>query len=579
MQTSLQETIHKLLLAAEQTAGAHAGAIIRDGRFASLLTRDRTVPHLLPSNAIDSICAPMRSHDASEHFNQLSEHFENAPITLWPVQSRMGHTIAVLCIATNALNETVYPVVDSIAHTLGVLIDTLDCAAQHATRSLHDPLTHLPNQAMFFERLRDELAVAQRTNNRVGMLTIDLDGFAEINAQHGRDFGDRVLQRVAARLHHAVRRSDLLARLGDDEFALMAVQLNDQPQGAHVASRMLKVINQPMEVDGVPLTLSASVGIAVYPCDGIESETLKTNSHAAMHRAKIRGQNQFEYFTPQMNAEAMERLELESHLRVAIDKNQLLLHYQPIVDRDGKVTGVEALVRWQHPEHGLISPAKFIPIAEQTGLIVPIGTWVLKQATHQAAQWTLQGLPMRINVNVSTLQFFKDDFSDIVSDALERSGLGAQQLELELTESVFIMNETEIAKKLAALRKTGVRIAIDDFGAGYSNLSRLHNLPIDTLKIDRAFVSEITVKDSATPLHHRTAVLRAMATLGNSLGLTLVAEGVESEDEMKFLKRVGYEAMQGYYFAKPQPADRVAETVRAIGLAAATKRLPLRAAA
>jgi len=579
MQSTLHETLSRLLTAMERVVGARAYVLLRAGRFAQLCDASQAVLHSIPSNAIDAVTAPTLASTSAEHLKGLSERVNACDLTLWPIPGASGQTLGLFCISAINLPESVKPVIESIAQTLGVLIDSLDCASLHAMRSLHDPLTHLPNRAMFMERLTDELAAAHRTNNRVGALTIDIDGFTEINDTHGRAFGDRVLQRIAARLHHAVRRSDLLARLNDDKFGLMAVQLNDQPEGAHVASRLLKVINQPMEVDGIPLTLSASVGIGVFPCDGIDAEALLNSSHAAMHRAKIRGANQFEYFTPQMNAEAMERLELESRLRLAVDRNQLLLHYQPIVDRDGKMTGVEALVRWQHPDHGLISPAKFIPIAEQTGLIVPIGTWVLKQAAQQAAIWALAGTPLRVNVNVSTLQFGKSDFVAIVHDALQRSELDPSLLELELTESVFIIDEGEIARKLALLRESGIRIAIDDFGAGYSNLSRLHNLPIDTLKIDRAFVSEITAKNSPTPLHHRTAVLRAMATLGNSLGLRLVAEGVESEDEVTFLKRVGYEAMQGYFFAKPMPADQIPAIMQKLGLAKPTRRLPLGAAA
>ncbi len=580
MQTTLQETLKRLLTAIEQVAGgARAYSLLRAGRFAQLCDADRNVLHSIPSNAIDEITSPTLASAAAEHLRSLPDHVNASDLILWPITGNPGHTLGLFCIAATDLPEPAKPAIESIARTLGVLVDSLDCTSLYATRSLHDALTHLPNRAMFIERLTDELAVAQRTNNHVGAFTIDLDGFTEINNTHGRAFGDRVLQRIAARLHHAVRRSDLLARLSEDEFGLMAVQLNDQPEGAHVASRLLKVINQPMEVDGISLTLSASVGIAVYPCDGIDAETLLGNSHAAMHRAKIRGSNQFEYFTPQMNADAMERLELESRLRLAVEKNQLTLHYQPIVDRDGKITSVEALVRWYHPEQGLISPAKFIPIAEQTGLIVPIGTWVLKQAAQQAAQWAIERLPIRVNVNVSTLQFSKSDFVDIVNDAIQRSNLDPSLLELELTESVFIIDEGEIARKLAWLRESGVRIAIDDFGAGYSNLSRLHNLPIDTLKIDKAFVNEITRHDSVTPLHHRTAVLRAMATLGNSLGLRLVAEGVESDDQVTFLKRVGYEAMQGFFFSKPVPAEEIPELARKMGLAKRVKRVALSAAA
>ncbi len=581
MQQSIQDTLHRLLGVVEQVVanGARAYAVVRSGRFADLHATDRHVARFIPANVLDTVETSIAIDQAPAALRVLSTVLEEPQLQLFPARDRNGATIAILAIRSAPIEPANQLVIDSVLTTLAVLTDTLEVASQHSSRTLHDPLTHLPNRAMFVERLHDELAVAQRTEAKLGMVTIDLDGFSEINATYGRAFGDRVLQRVAARLHHAVRRSDLLARLGEDEFGLMAVQMSDQPEGAHVATRLLKTLSQPMELDGVTLNISASVGIAVCPADGTNADALLANSLAAMHRAKIRGPNQFEYFTTQMNADAMERLDLEARLRVAIDRNQMCLNYQPIVDRHGHVTGVEALLRWTHPEHGPISPAKFVPIAEQTGMIVPIGTWVLRQAAQQAAQWALAGTPLRVNVNVSTLQFTKPDFVEIVFDAIRRCDLDPSLLELELTESVFIDSEQEIASKLATLRGAGIHIAIDDFGAGYSNLSRLHNLPIDTLKIDRAFVNEINVKDATTPLHHRTAVLRAMATLGNSLGLRLVAEGVETEDQVRFLKRIGYEAMQGYHFARPQPADEVMITALALGLAKPSTRLVLHQAA
>lgn len=576
MHTTLQSALQRLLVTLEQTTGGRACAIVRTGRFATVFEAQPTPQLTVPGSALDAVPTPRRASDQQDHLSALLPRLGFDDALLLPVLNDAGMTLAVLLLTSC---DAASPIIESVVQTLGVLIETLDLASAQSSRSLHDPLTHLPNRAMFVERLSDELVSAQRTSNRVGAFILDLDGFTQINEQHGRDFGDRVLQRVAARLHHAVRRSDLLARLSEDEFGLLAVALNDQPQGAHVAHRLLKVVNQPMEVDGVSVTLSASVGIAVFPSDGADAEALLASSQTAMHRAKMRGPNQFEYFTPQMNAEAMERLDLESRLRLAIERNQLLLHYQPIVDRDKRVTGVEALVRWKHPEQGLISPAKFIPIAEQTGLIVPIGTWVLQQACQQAAQWELEGKPLKVNVNVSTLQFTKDDFVGIVFDAITRSNLDPRLLELELTESVLITDQGEMAQKLATLRNAGVTIAIDDFGAGYSSLSRLHSLPIDTLKIDRAFIREITDKDAATPLHHRTAVLRAMATLGNSLGLRLVAEGVECEDQASFLRRIGYEAMQGYLYAKPMPADGIDAVLQTLGLAKRRKPLPASAAA
>lgn len=566
MQKALQDSLHRLIRSIEQLTGLHAGILLREGRFASLIKSEQTIPRCLPSNAIDRLTCPVTPDSLPQ---ELARHaiLTDRPICLIPVRTPDEQTCAAVYLETDTLNPNTISLIDPIGQTLGLLLGMLDSIRYHSARHLHDPLTHLPNQAMFLERLEDELSAAQRTQSRVSVVTIDLDDFNKINQTHGTAFGDRVLQRLAARLHHALRRSDLLARLTEDEFAIMTSQKSDVHEAAYLATRMINVIRQPMEIDGITVNLSASVGLAIYPTDGIHPDTLIDNSYSAMHRAKIRGNNQFEYFTPQMNAQAMERLELESKLRLAIEKNQFLLHYQPVVDRNGRVCSVEALLRWSHPEKGMISPATFIPIAEQTGLIVPIGSWVLRQATHQARQWALEGLPVRINVNVSMLQFQKNDFVEQVRDALDRSGLEPHLLELELTESVFVMNEPELARKLNTLRQLGIKIAIDDFGAGYSNLSRLHNLPIDTLKIDREFVSQITSRHTPTPLHHRTAVLRAMATLANSLGLRLVAEGVECEDQMNFLKRIGYQALQGYFFSRPVPAEQIQELIRQRGVA------------
>lgn len=537
-----------------------------------LTLRSRVLDEVAPNDLV-RVASP---DQLPPGLQELASIVDASPLTICPVLSNAGQTIGLLLLshAPDApAGESALAVVRGLAQTLGVVLQTLDTTGTQTVDVPHDPLTHLPTRALFADRLADEIGGALRSNGRIGLLTIDLDGFAGINNQHGRPVGDRVLQKIAARLHHAVRRSDFLARIGDDEFGLITPTLNEPFGGAHVAQRLLRVINQPLEVEGMSILPSASIGIAVTPHDGVDVQELLLNSQSAMHRAKMRGANQFEYFTPQMNADAMERLGLESRLRLAIDKQELLLHYQPVVDAEKRVRGVEALVRWQTSE-GLISPAKFIPIAEQTGLIVPIGTWVLKMACAQAAAWAQAGVMLPVNVNVSTLQFAKDDFVDLVLSTLQETNLPPTLLVLEVTESVLGHNSAEIARKLNTLREAGVAVAIDDFGAGYSSLSRVHALPIDTLKVDREFVSAITEKDNEAPLHHRTAVLRAIATLAHSLGLKLVAEGVENESQARFLRRIGYDGMQGYLFSKPVPADQILPLVNDLGLAPPPIDLP-----
>jgi diguanylate cyclase (GGDEF)-like protein len=565
MEQTLQTTLAKLIAALDAAVGGPCHAIVRSGRFACVTGGLAGHAATIPANALDSVREPIdASATGSTHLAALADAIGD--VRLWPVKDAAGATVAALCVPASATGAAAEAVINGVAGTLAVLIDTLETA--HSTRpkpsTTRSPTCPAARSSPSGWPTSCPAPAAGRA--RVGVLMIDLDDFAAVNETHGKPFGDRVLQRVASRLHHATRRTDFLARTGEDEFAVIAVSLGDQPGGAQDAQRLLKVIAQPIEIEGASVTPAASIGIAVCPHDGSAAAALLQSATIAMHRAKMRGHNQFEYCTPQMNADAMERLELEGRLRLAIEKRQLSLVYQPIVNKEGRVSGVEALLRWNHPEHGPVSPAKFIPIAEQTGLIVPIGTWVLRNACQQAAQWRLEGRAVPVNVNVSAVQFAAADFEGVVEAALADTGLPADLLELEFTESAMGEGSTELAAKLTRLRAEGIRIAIDDFGAGYSNLSRLHSFPIDTIKIDRAFINEIGEKEAATPLHHRTAVLRAMSTLGHSLGLKLVAEGVETEGQAAYLRRIGYDALQGFLFAKPMPAAAAAAFIDEAGL-------------
>ena len=554
-QASLQTVLHGLLSAVNGSMpGCSASALLRQGRYTVLTDGKSECPITIPAVAIESIKTPRlcATGDLPEALAPLASLLSGPMVALSPVMAIGSVPQALICVslpAAETLSDAGQTVLNAVATAMGPMLRTAD--PEDPSRPTHDALTHLPSRLTFIDRLAEETAAAQRTGASVAVLSLDLDGFRHVNEKHGHEIGDRVLQKIASRLHHAVRRSDVLARLSGDEFALIAPTLNEQPGPAYLAQRLLAVINQPLEVDGVAITPGASVGIAIHPHDGTEPSELMSAAHNAMHRAKLRGRNQFEYFTPRMNAEATERLALENGLRKAIDRDELLLHYQPVVDAQGATVAVEALVRWRHPEQGLISPGKFIPIAEQTGLIIPIGNWVLETACRQAAAWTEAGNALRVNVNVSTLQLARPDFVATVMGTLTKTGLSPTQLELEVTESAMSMDAKELAGKLTELQSAGISIAIDDFGAGYSSLGRLHELPINTLKIDRAFVSAITDRDCGIPLHHRTAVLRSVATLAHSLGLRLVAEGVEHISQRRFLQRIGYDFMQGYLFSKP----------------------------
>jgi len=547
---------------------ATANRFVRDAEARIVLRLDRRIvvsdghrefAHAIEPTALDAISGPYAGPISGlpEVCQGLSQVFTGAMGALFPAVCDDGHVVGLLCLSLadlSVLDAASRAAVQSICQLIAILADTRSAVA--SDESFHDPLTHLPNRNLFLERLAEELTLAQRTSNRVSVMMLDLDGFAAINEQYGRSLGDRMLRRVGTRLHHAVRRTDLLARLSDDEFAILSVAPADKLLAAEDAQRLLQVIHQPLSIEQASVSLTASVGIGVSPHDGMSAADLVMNARTAMHRAKMRGPNQFEFFSPQMNAQAIERIEMTDCLSRAIDGGELLLHYQPIVDMKRHVTGVEALVRWTRPERGLVPPDRFIPLAEQTGLIVPLGAWVLKEACRQAAAWARAGHRLQMNVNASALQFVRADFVPTVLRTLQEEGLDPTQLEIELTESLLTIDAAVIRERLDALRAAGVRVAIDDFGAGSSSLSRVHSLAIDTLKIDREFVRAIT-DETDTPLHHRTAVLRAVATLAHSLNLKLVAEGVENVAQRNFLKRLGYNALQGYLFSRPLPAEQV----------------------
>jgi diguanylate cyclase (GGDEF)-like protein len=420
----------------------------------------------------------------------------------------------------------------------------------------HDALTGLPNRVLFEDRLQQALALAKRDGEEVvGLLIADLNNFKRINDTLGHAMGDKLLKFVAERLASRVRESDTLARMGGDEFAVVLTSLKDPRDAATIAQNLLDVMNSAFDVEGHRLFLSGSMGISLYPQDGQEAAVLIRNADAAMYRAKVEGANTFQFFAPEMHAEALERLELDNSLRRALDNQEFRLDYQPQLDlRSGNLVGVEALLRWHHPTRGLVNPLKFIPLAEENGLILPIGTWVLREACRQNVAWQRAGYaPIRMAVNVSALQFARPDFVQTVSETLDESGLAPRWLELEVTESLLMRDIDAVRLRLSELRKVGVAISIDDFGTGYSSLSYLQQLPIDSLKIDRAFVRELKAAvDTASPA---ATLVRTILSLAHNLGMQVVAEGVETPEQRDFLHSAGCELGQGYLFAKPMPPD------------------------
>lgn len=421
-----------------------------------------------------------------------------------------------------------------------------------------DQLTKLPNRLLFLDRLNLAILEAARQKTLVGLLFIDLDNFKHFNDSMGHGFGDRLLSMVAARLSNCAREIDTVARLSGDEFTIMLENMNCQDDLDILCNRIVDTMKQPFEIMGREVFITASIGTSVCPDDDCDPTGLLVKADAAMYEAKRHGRNTYRHYVPGMHLYSLDRMSLETDLRMALERNEFELFYQPQIELDtGKVVGNEALIRWQHPERGLLSPIHFIQIAEETGLIVPIGKWVLQTACRQHMAWIESGLePMCMSVNISAMQFYQTEFSEIVSSIVTDCGMLPSYLELELTESLFMHNVDVVLKTLHGLHEFGVKLAIDDFGTGYSNLSYLRRFPIDRLKVDQSFIRNI----EREPVN--IEIVRAIAALGKSMSLTLVAEGVETDKELAVAQSSGCEFVQGYWFSEPLPAAKFEAWVR-----------------
>ena len=422
----------------------------------------------------------------------------------------------------------------------------------------HDVLTSLPNRSLLLDRISQAIAYANRSGEQVAVLLIDLDRFKNINDSLGHDVGDKMITAIARKLIAQVRDVDTVARLGGDEFVILLTDIAHEDAVATLAQQVLEALVQPLTIQGHELYPAGSIGISLYPKDGADSQTLLKNADTAMYRAKDAGRNNFQFYARAMNARALDRLKLEGALRNALLRNEFVLHYQPQMDiASGSIVGVEALLRWQPPGEEMIYPADFIPIAEETGLIVAIGEWVLRTACLQQKAWSRGGLcaPLRVAVNLSARQFKQQDIVKSVSRALEESGCDAQMLELEITESIVMDNPEVAAATLQKLSDMGVHLSIDDFGTGYSSLAYLKRFPIHSLKIDRSFVRDITTDaDDA-------AIAKAVIALAHSMKLRVIAEGVETIEQLDFLRGQRCDQMQGYYLSRPLPAQQLESLV------------------
>ena len=445
----------------------------------------------------------------------------------------------------------------------GVVLNVRDITDQHRAETalraseqeyrrlaLHDPLTGLPNRALFDDRATQALARLDRRRGMVAVLFCDLDGFKWINDSYGHPLGDRVVTEIGNRIDHVVRDSDTVARFGGDEFLVLCADLTSPEEAVATATRLADAVRQPLFVPEVELQLTISIGIAVTDRSDAVPEELIAQADAAMYEAKRSGRNRISMFDPSLQRQARARIEVSAELRRALAEDELVLHYQPLVDvTAGTVCGVEALVRWGHPDRGLLSPAEFIPIAEDTGLIGALGDWVLGRACAQSVSW---GEMTPLNVNLSARQLMEPALTDRVSRILEASGFPARRLQLEVTESAVMDDIASAARRLGRLRDLGVRVGIDDFGTGHSSLAYLRDLPLDFLKIDRSFVARLGYD------RRDEAIVGAIVDMAHALGLEAVAEGVETETQHEAVARLGCDIAQGWYHGRPSPADAVA---------------------
>ena len=459
-----------------------------------------------------------------------------------------------LMLEVQAANET-------LAHLNGELAMLIECKDGQIERATHyDTLTNLPNRLLFIDRLTQELAHAQRDNQLVAVISVNLNRFRQVNDSFGYSVGDQLLQVAAERLKGHVRASDTLARTGGDDFCFVLNGVKAVHHAGEIAQKILdSFAHSPISAGGSEIFVTASMGISIYPFDGVDAAALVRNADAALHHAKNEGRGNFQYYTAQMNISAWRQLTLEAELHRALEREEFVLYYQPKVNlASGKIIGMEALLRWQSTERGLVAPGEFIPLLEETGLIVPVGELVLRTACRQARAWQKLGVSTCVAVNLSALQFRQPDLAGVVLDILKENDLdpGLGLLELELTESLLMNNADKTMATLNALYKKGIGFSIDDFGTGYSSLSYLKRFPIDSLKIDQSFV-----RDLAGDIDDR-AIVGAIIALGHALGLKVIAEGVETVEQLDYLRKAQCDEAQGYLFSRPVPADKMTQLLQ-----------------
>ena len=520
---------------------------------------------------ISNDCLAEQKHSAFYDLYQSTGTKSAAALPLLNCGQAIG-VFVVSCAERNSFTPEFIELLQRLAANVSFALENFSRAEEKAQAeerieylATHDSLTDLPNRTLFNQLLSSSIKTAERYQRQCAVLFIDLDRFKIINDSLGHEAGDRFLVETANRLRRVVRASDIVARLGGDEFMVLLDHVSEGYQAADVARDLLSSLCKPIELHGHECRVTASIGVAMFPDDGMDEQTLVRHADIAMYLAKTEGRNEVRFFSKEIRAQSIDRLMIETGLRRALDRDEFTLHYQPKLDvATGQIAGVEALLRWNHPELGLLPPMHFIPISEETGLIVPIGCWVLKTACAQNMIWQREGLlPMSMAVNVSPRQFSDENLLRDIDEALTASGMDPKFLQIEITESMVMLNVGRSMRVLDAIQSRGVRLAIDDFGTGYSSMSMLKRFPIDTIKIDRTFVRELpqNAEDKA--------ITQAIISMGKALGLTIVAEGVETIEQDEFLRAHACDEIQGHLFSKPVTADKIAEFLRSSKVASA----------
>jgi diguanylate cyclase (GGDEF)-like protein/PAS domain S-box-containing protein len=466
--------------------------------------------------------------------------------------------------AESPIEDSAAPIHDRQGHVTGAVMVFHDVSAARAATlkmaylAQHDSLTDLPNRILFNDRLTEAMTLASRYRRQLAVLFLDVDRFKHVNDSLGHDIGDRLLQSMAQRLLGCVRASDTVSRQGGDEFVILLSELTHAQDATVCADKILESLRAPHRIDKYDVQVTASIGIVTYPDDGTDCETLMKHADFAMYHAKDNGRDNRQFFKRDLNLRAVKRQALEDSMRHALEREEFSVHYQPKVNLEsGEIVGVEALIRWLHPDLGLVSPAEFIPIAEECGLMIPIGRWVMGQACHQAQAWREIGLaPIRIAVNISAAELRARDFLKGVGVILEETGLDPHLLELELTETFLVQDSTAMSAVLHDLKRLGLKLALDDFGTGYSSLNHLRRFPIDTLKIDRSFVRNITTNSDDA------SIICAVISMGKNLHMRVVAEGVETREQLTFLRDRECPFGQGYYFSQPVTGQACTQLLR-----------------